>query len=162
MFDIVSTMSIFYKYEAHGERWLECLNVSIGVSSCMIRLFLLSPICTHITLTEVLWVNQLIYKILIQFCFNTPVYLAIVYALWLLWYVSGLFLAHNSMVIPLKRWALEVTESMLEVSLACSTYQYVYIKLDYYSVLLISTLSAMNKCWFGLSFCLKNFVLNTL
>ena len=42
-------------------------------------------------------------KFLIQFLYNTPVYISLVSALELPLDVSGCFLAHQTMMIPLKR-----------------------------------------------------------
>ena len=53
---------MFCKVEYHGEWLWGRQEVWIGVLSCMSRIFLLLPDFPHITLMEVIWDNQLIYK----------------------------------------------------------------------------------------------------
>ena len=49
---------------------------------------------------------------LIQFWSNTTVYIALVSALGLIIDVSGCFLEHESIMVPLNKWYVEVTEGL--------------------------------------------------
>ena len=59
-------------------------------------------------------------KCLNHFWSNTPLYIALVSAFELIIDVSDYLLAHQLIMVPLKRWTVEIIESLSEMSLAWS------------------------------------------
>ena len=70
-------------------------------------------------------------KFLTQFLSSTTVYIALVSALGLLLEVSNCFFGRHSMRVRLKICAIDVTESLPDISLELYSSQYVWRKLDY-------------------------------
>ena len=92
---------------------------------------------------------------MIQFWSNTPVYIDLTSAFKFFWDVSNCFLVHQSMPMPLKRQAFEVTDHPSEISLSLSTLHYLWRVMEHSWVLLICALPDLNNNWFGISFILK-------
>ena len=93
--------------------------------------------------------------------FSTSVYISPVYVLELLLYSSDFFLALQSMTLSLKISAVDVTEHLSERSLAWFSSQYLWRKLEYFWVLLISTSPDLNKHWCGIPLFMYFVSLNT-
>ena len=94
-------------------------------------------------------------KFLIQSWSTIPLYIAIVSGLKLLWKVLVCFLEHQSIMAPLERWEVDVTERLTVISLAWSAPQYEWINFEYCCVWLISALPDLKKHLRGISFALK-------
>ena len=98
-------------------------------------------------------------KFIIHLWSNKPKYIYLVAALELIPDILGCFLKHQPMMVPLKRWDVEVTDSLSLRYLEWSVSQSVWKKLKCYYVWFISELSDLKKHWSGLSFVLKVSVL---